>query len=282
MKPTTAVIFAAGTGSRMLPLTAAVQKELLPIGNRPVVDYIVSDLVAAGVTRIIFVIRPGQTGLKDYYLGNPELEGRLKLLDKTDAIAQLETIHDQAKFDFVEHPLSAGYGTAVPLQLALPLLTTDEPAIVCSGDDFIWRPDGTSEMADFIQTYQAGRGAGALMAREVGAHEVSAFGLLQTHEDNGREYLTDLIEKPSDHDAPSNLVNISKYILDGTLREYVRSVKPDPKSGELFITDAVGAAAKDQKIAVHRIKGQYLDTGNLESWLHANQVVTAGSQKTAH
>src|SRR6185295_2492811 len=104
MKPTTAVIFAAGTGTRMLPITAAVQKELLPIGNRPVIDYIVTDLVAAGITRIIFVIRPGQTGLKDYYHGNESLKRNLQRLGKSEAIALLDKIHHQATFEFIEQP----------------------------------------------------------------------------------------------------------------------------------------------------------------------------------
>ena len=92
MKPTTAVIFAAGSGTRLLPITSAVQKELLPILNRPVVDYIVSDLIAAGIKRIIFIIRPGQTGLKDFYLGSSEYEGTLERLGKTADLKKLTAI----------------------------------------------------------------------------------------------------------------------------------------------------------------------------------------------
>jgi UTP--glucose-1-phosphate uridylyltransferase len=117
MKPTTAVIFAAGIGTRMLPVTSAVQKELLPILNRPVVDYTVEDCLKAGITRFIFVIRPGATGLKDYYLGNEQLEAGLKRLGKTEALKLLDRIHTKATFEFVEQPESAGYGTAIPPNL---------------------------------------------------------------------------------------------------------------------------------------------------------------------
>jgi len=96
MNPTTAVIFAAGTGTRMLPITAVVQKEMLPILNRPVIDYIVSDLVSAGIKRIIFVIRPGQTSLKEFYLGNPGFQQALERQHKTNALALLDAVHSQS------------------------------------------------------------------------------------------------------------------------------------------------------------------------------------------
>jgi len=111
MNPTTAVIFAAGTGTRMLPITAVVQKEMLPILNRPVIDYIVSDLVSAGIKRIIFVIRPGQTSLKEFYLGNPGFQQALERQHKTNALALLDAVHSQAIFEFVEQQPDAGYGT---------------------------------------------------------------------------------------------------------------------------------------------------------------------------
>jgi UTP--glucose-1-phosphate uridylyltransferase len=93
MKVTTAVIFAAGFGSRMLPVTSAVQKELLPILDRPIVDYVVADCVAAGVTHIIFVIRPNSHGLQDFYTGNSVLEGHLQRFGKTKDLANLNQIH---------------------------------------------------------------------------------------------------------------------------------------------------------------------------------------------
>jgi UTP-glucose-1-phosphate uridylyltransferase len=155
MKPTTAVIFAAGTGTRMLPVTSAVQKELLPIVNRPVIDYVVSDLVAAGVKRIIFVTRPGARGLQDYYVGNDQLKRALERLGKTEALAQLDKIHREATFEFIEQPENAGYGTAIPLQIALPTLSANETIIACGGDDFVWHSDGSSEMTRFIETFRA-------------------------------------------------------------------------------------------------------------------------------
>jgi UTP--glucose-1-phosphate uridylyltransferase len=273
MRPTTAVIFAAGTGTRMLPITAAVQKELLPIGNRPVIDYIVSDCVAAGITRIIFVIRPGSTGLKDYYRGNEALEQNLRRLGKIKALAELEAIHRQANFEFIEQPAGAGYGTAVPLQVAMPLLDPKETVLVCGGDDFVWHADGASEMSNFITTFEQSGGEGAIMALELERTDLHQYGVIATHTKADRDYLMDLIEKPDPSSGGTALANISKYILNGATREYVLAVKPDPKSGESYITDAVASAAKSHDIVVHHVSGQYLDTGNPQNWLHANQIV---------
>jgi len=281
MKPTTAVIFAAGTGSRMFPVTSAVQKELLPIGNRPVVDYIVADLVAAGIKRIIFVIRPGQNGLKDYYVGNADLEQRLKLLGKTADLAMLDAIHRQAAFEFVEHPVSAGYGTAIPLLLALPLLNPEEPVVVCGGDDFVWHTDGSSEMSRLIETFVSSGGEGAVTAIELPPAQIGAYHTISTKKNGQYDYLVDFSSDAHSKAAVSNLVNISKYVLNGPLREYVKSVQPQAGSGESFITDAITTGAKTHPVAIHRASGEYLDTGNPESWFRANQVIAEASAKKA-
>ncbi len=282
MKPTTAVIFAAGTGTRMLPITAVIQKEMLPILNRPVIDYIVSDLVTAGVKRIIFVIRPGQTSLKQFYLGNAGFEQALQRQHKTASLALLDAVHHQATFDFVEQPPTAGYGTAIPLVTALPLLDPSEPVIVCGGDDFVWRANGGSEFSDFINTFQASGGEGAIMSLELPTDQLAQYGVLSVENRGGLNYLTDLIEKPATGSAPTNLVNISKYILNGALRDYVKTVKPRTDTHESYITDAILAGSKQHPVVVHTVSGEYLDTGNPANWLKANQVVAATASHQTH
>ena len=278
MKPTTAVIFAAGIGTRMLPITAAVQKELLPIGNRPVIDYIVEDLVAAGITRIIFVIRSGQFGLKDYYLGNAALTRNLTRLGKTEALEQLAAIHEQATFEFVEQSETAGYGTAIPLQTALNLLNPSESVVVCGGDDVIWHPDHTSEFRNLIEAYIKSGAEGAVMALEDEGAQTATYGVISTRVQDNTEYLTDITEKPPAEQASRRLVNISKYILNGAIRDFVQAVEPRPENSESYITDAIVAAAREHKIVVHNVTGKYLDTGNPENWLAANQIVAAASK----
>jgi UTP--glucose-1-phosphate uridylyltransferase len=281
MKVTTAVIFAAGFGSRMLPVTSAVQKELLPVLERPIVDYVVADCVAAGVTNIIFVIRPNSHGLQDYYTGNSVLEGHLKRFGKVKNLAELDRIHNQATYTFVEQREDAGYGTAVPLQVAAGHLPEDEAFIVCGSDDFMWRTDGGSDLKDLVETFDKADAAGALLTLEKQADELHKYGVLDVEKRDGYEYLRKIVEKPATGEAPSNLINISKYVMTPKLVKYVMDVKKDPDSGELYITDAVQDAARENPIVVQPAKGQYLDGGGVAGWLEANLVVAQSRPELA-
>jgi len=273
MKVTTAVIFASGFGSRMLPVTAAVQKDLLPILDRPCIDYIVEDCLKAGIRNFIFTIRPGSHDLQDYYVGNPVLESHLRRYHKDKALAELHKIHQQATFNFVEQTADAGYGTAVPLIVAIPHLPKDSAVLVSSGDELIWREDGGSNMADLVKVFQDSGAEGAITGLEQPQDMLHKYGVLEIEQKDGHEYLDGFVEKPESGQEPSNLANVSKYIMTPTLLSYVLEVKPDPKSQEYYVTDAVRDAAKQHKVAVSRAKGEYLDCGSVKGWLHANLVV---------
>jgi len=273
MKVTTAVIFASGFGSRMLPVTAAVQKELLPILDRPVIDYVVDDCLAAGITNFIFVIRPNSHVLQDYYVGNSTLQSHLDRFDKYKALEKLRAIHEQATYTFVEQPESAGYGTAVPLRVAIPHLPKDEAVVISAGDDFLWRADGGSDMKALVEVFARTGAFGALMGLERPAGELQKYGVFGIRKHGGVEYLSDLVEKPTPGNEPSSLINISKYIMSPDMITYIKRVKTDPKSGELLITDGVLAAAKEHDVVLQRAHGQYLDAGNLAGWLEANLVM---------
>jgi UTP--glucose-1-phosphate uridylyltransferase len=275
MKVTTAVISAAGYGSRMLPVTAAVQKELLPILDRPVIDYLVADLVTSGITHIIFVISPGSHGLQDYYTGNPVLEAHLERFGKHTAIERLRAIHDQATFTFVEQPESAGYGTAIPLQVAIPHLPKNEAFIVCYGDAFLTRDDGPSDMQRLVDAFTTTEAAGALVGIEMPDADLHRYGVLGVESRQGDEYLTELVEKPTAEEAPSNLINHGLYILTPQLLPYVKQVKLHPKLQEYLLTDAIQAAAHEHPLLVYRAGGRWLDAGSLTGWMEANLVMAS-------
>jgi UTP--glucose-1-phosphate uridylyltransferase len=279
MKVTTAVIFASGFGSRMLPETASVQKDMLPILDRPIVDYVVSDCLAAGITNFIFTIRPNSHALQDYYTGNSALQAHLTRFGKAKALAELERIHNQATYTYVEQPPE--YGTAVPLQAAAGHLPPDEAFIVSGGDDFLWRTDGGSDMKALVETFTQSRADGALMTLECPQEDLHKYGVLEIEGRDGYQYLRRFVEKPDPGEAPSNLINISKYIMTPTMLDYVMAVKPDPKSGELYITDAVHDAAQDHALVVQTAKGQYLDGGSVATWLEANLTVAASRPELA-
>lgn len=272
MQVTTAIILAAGFGSRMLPVTAAVQKELLPILNRPIIDYVVADCVAAGIKRIIFVVAKDSHGIQDFYLGNPTLEHHLKRYHKDEALASLKALQHQATFEFVEQPEEA-YGTAVPVQAALPLLGPDENAFLSDGDTFCWRPDGKSDVRRLIELTTQNNAAGGAMGMERPESELSRWGVFDIQRRNGVEYLKGLVEKPAPGTAPSNVMNLTKMIITPAMHDYIKNVKVDARLGEFLFTDAIDAAAKDHPIVVHRAKGKLLDAGTVKGWLDANLTI---------
>lgn len=273
MKVKTAVIFASGYGTRMLPITAAVQKELLPVLNRPVIDYVVADCLRAGVERIIMTIREGSHSLQDYYLGNKALETELEHRGKSEALATLRQIHAQAKFEFIEQPTGGHYGTAVPLQIAAGALSPDEAFIATSGDEFMFRRDGGSDFADMVHAFEESGAEGAILTVEKPAEDLAKYGVLDVDATKTPDRLKRIIEKPVRGEEPSNLINLSKYVLNPKLIDYVLNVKPDEKSGEYYLTDAVQLAAKEHDIVVVRAKGEYLDAGSTNAWLTANMAV---------
>lgn len=281
MKVTTAVIMAAGWGSRMLPVTSAVQKELLPILDRPVIDYLVADLVAAGIKQIIFVITPGSHGLQDYYVGNPPLEAHLQRYRKQEAIAGLAKIHHQATFTFVEQPNDVGYGTAIPMLIAEPHLPADEAFVACYGDAFLWNGDGNSAMAGpLIETYRDSGANAAMIGFEKPVEELHRYGVLHIEKKGDYEYLDGFVEKPPLGQEPSNLINFGMFVLEPGFMPFVHAVEYN-ETGERYVTDALLASAKERPMAVHRATGQFLDSGNLPSWLEANLVMARSRPELA-
>lgn len=262
-----AIIPVAGWGSRRLPITKVIEKCMLPIGNRPLVDYVVEDCRQAGITEIIFVISEGSTQLKDYYTkSNQALNDYLVSGGKQDLLPLVSPVGD-VTFRFIEQPSSGKYGTAVPVGLASDYVEDGESVVVLMGDDFIYNSDGTSETARLIDGVRAGECA--LLAVEIDPSDVSRYGVIE--HDNGS--YRRIVEKPTVGEAPSNLINVSKYILTKQAIDACNSVEVSAR-GEYEITDVVNQFVEQGgTVRVVSALGQYLDGGSIEGWLHANQVV---------
>ncbi len=281
MNCTKAIIPVAGYGTRRLPITKSIEKCMLPIVNRPVIDYVVEDCIKAGVKDIYFVVSPGSTQLQDYYSQKPDVAAYLRMNGKENMLPLIEPPHN-VQFHFIEQDTSPGadYGTAIPVWLCREFINTDEHVLVLMGDDFIFNPDGTSEAARLIEA--AKRGGSALLAAQVPHEVVNRYGVIAAHEDNGVQRFDFIQEKPPVEEAASNLINISKYIFEARFfHEYLEAAVQSQQEGEYYITDPMNAYVADGNLMqVLPAHGEYLDSGTAENWIHANNVVLDAQNKS--
>ena len=275
MNCTKAIIPVAGYGTRRLPITKVVEKSLLPVLNRPIIDYIVEDCIKAGITDIYFVINKGSTQVRDYYNTDAKLEKYLAEHDKTAmlaAIAPPEGVH----FHFVEQDTASDgrYGTAVPVWLCRNFIEPNEHVLVLMGDDFIHNTDGSSEVARLIERSKAANGDSVMLGVEMPREEVGHYGVIvQRHEDDGM-YFDSIQEKPRVEEARSSLINISKYLLSASFFEYLDKTMRADQAGEYRITDTINDFVADgNNVQVLPAHGAYLDGGTVEGWLAANNYV---------
>ena len=271
---TKAIIPVAGWGTRRLPITKIIEKSMLPVGNRPLVDYSVQELIKAGVKDIYMVIsnvEPCQ--VQEFYKDNLALNQYLIDRGKEDRLKLAKTLPDDVTIHYTIQDPAGKYGTAVPIAMVVEEYSLNEPVLVFMGDDFIWNPEGESAAETLIKAIQDSTDS-AILGVEIDKEKVEKYGVLST--ENG--HLTGIVEKPSVKDAPSNLINVSKYIMSPNLLRYiVKYVKEHnfgPKDQEYLITDPIYEYIKDNGIMrVAPIAGEYLDGGSVEGWLHANNVV---------
>ena len=273
-KITKAIIPVAGWGTRRLPITKVIEKSMLPVGNRPLVDYSVQELIEAGVTDIYIVvsnIEPCQ--VREFYSDNIVLNDYLISRGKGDRVALTKTLPEHVKIHYIAQDANSKYGTAVPVAMAAEEYNLNEPVIVYMGDDFIWNPEGESAATSLINSLQSETDS-AILGVEIPKEKVDKYGVLEVQDGK----LTNVVEKPSVEEAPSNLINVSKYILSADLLQkivaYVNEHDFGPTDQEYMITDPIYDYIKQgQTMRVASTSGQYLDGGSVEGWVHANNIV---------
>ena len=273
-KITKAIIPVAGWGTRRLPITKVIEKSMLPVGNRPLVDYSVQELIEAGVTDIYMVVsntEPCQ--VREFYSDNIVLNDYLISRGKADRVALTKTLPEHVKIHYIAQDANSKYGTAVPVAMAAEEYNLNEPVIVYMGDDFIWNPDGESAATSLINSLQSETDS-AILGVEIPKEKVDKYGVLEVQDGK----LTNVVEKPSVEEAPSNLINVSKYILSADLLQkivaYVNEHDFGPTDQEYMITDPIYDYIKQgQTMRVASTSGQYLDGGSVEGWVHANNIV---------
>lgn len=278
MQIETAVIPVAGAGTSVFPCTTAIDKCFLPVyangHSRPLIDFMVEDCVGAGLKRVIFVTTErGKTQLKEYFEDlNPVLLQQLQALGRDDVIeAELRRRASYGlTFEYVIQPPDT-YGTAVPPYLAREALNGENRFALMGGDDFVYHPDGTSELKLAIDTWEQAGSDHVIMGVPVERNHATRYGILQINE-NGT--LADIDEKPPIERVPENPVaNISRYLLSDTIWDYIDQeiAEQRGKGKEHYITYPISNAAADgQTFQVHAVKGTYLNGGNFEGLRYAS------------
>lgn len=273
MNVTKAIIPVAGWGTRMLPITKAIEKCMLPIGTRPVIDYVVQDVLRAGVTDIYFVVGEQSSQLQSYYRSNILLNDYLKQHGKADKLPLVAPLKG-ASIHFITQPSTGGYGTSIPVGLVNEFINEDEAALVIMGDQFMYRTDDGSNTAELIALAEDSQVSAGLYGVPVPDEDVSKYGIIEKDAD---DRFVQIVEKPAREEAPSNLNNASFYLFPKRVFELAKTLPANAKRGEYEITDAINAyVAEGGVIVVGEAKGQYLDGGSVEGWLHANNVVLGG------
>ena len=271
---TKAIIPVAGWGTRRLPITKIIEKSMLPVGNRPLVDYSVQELIAVGVKDIYMVIsntEPCQ--VREFYRDNLALNQYLIDRGKEDRLKLAKTLPDDVTIHYTVQDPAGKYGTAVPIALVVEEFKIDEPVLVFMGDDFIWNPEGKSAATALIESVQNDNES-AILGVEIAREDVEKYGVLSA--EDGR--LVSVVEKPTPEEAPSNLINVSKYIMTPELLnrivDYVNENDFGPLDQEYMVTDPIDDYIKNGGVMrVAPTTGEYLDGGSVEGWLHANNVV---------
>ncbi len=259
-----AVIPAAGLGTRFLPATKRVPKELLPIVDVPTIQYIVKEAVDSGIEEIIFITGRGKSAIVDHFDHAPELEQKLEEQGKHELLESILEASSMASIVSVRQREPKGLGHAV---LCAKDVIGDEPFVVLLGDDLVDDPTPCSkQMIDVFSQY--GKSVAALM--RVSDEDVPKFGIVGGHAVDERVYELDtMVEKPDLESAPSNLAIVGRYILKPEIFKYLEETKPG-KGGEIQLTDAMARMMKVEGFVGYEFSGKRYDAGDKFGFLQAN------------
>jgi len=265
MKIKKAVIPVAGYGTRFLPFTKATPKEMLPLVDKPVIQYIVEELSASGISHVILVTGWNKRAIEDHFDYNFELEYRLKEAGKMEAYRKIRDVADLAYFTFVRQKEPLGNGHAV---LCAKQLINDEIFIVSWGDDLIIGQEKPyySQLIEVYEKY----GGSVLSVMPVSKEEVKRYGIVKVKPFKNRVHrVLEVVEKPDPEEAPSNLAHVGGFVLTPRIFEILERTKPG-KGGEIWLQDAINTLCKLEPVYAYEFQGERYDTGEIFEYLKSN------------
>ena len=254
----------AGYGTRFLPATKSSPKEMLPVVNKPLIEYAVQEAVDAGLTCIGFVIGRGKRAIEDHFDKNYELEDQIRGTGKEDLIQPTRDLIDACEFSYTRQKEMKGLGHAI---LTGETLIGDEPFAVVLADD-LCIADRDGVLMQMVKLFRQFR-CSIVAVEEVPDDHIHQYGVVAGEPlKDGVYRITDMIEKPSKDEAPSNLGIIGRYILTPDIFDLLRETPPG-KNGELQITDALKRQAQEGCVLAYRFKGRRFDCGSIDGFVDA-------------
>lgn len=263
-KVTKAVIPAAGLGTRFLPATKACPKEMLPIVDKPTIQYIIEEALASGIKDILIITGHNKRSIEDHFDYNPELELNLREHGKDELLAMVQEIGD-INLHYIRQKEPKGLGHAI---LCAKSFVGNEPFAVLLGDDVVYNAEKPC-LQQLIDVYDA-TGASVLGCQTVPKEKVSSYGIVASEEtDDERIFkVRDMVEKPQVEEAPSRLAVLGRYVIIPEVFAILEQTKPG-RGGEIQLTDALKVLAQEQAMYAYDFVGRRYDVGDKEGYLEA-------------
>jgi UTP--glucose-1-phosphate uridylyltransferase len=263
-----AVVPVAGMGTRLLPATKSQPKEMLPVGRKPAVQYVVEELTNVGIRRLLFVTGPGKTSIENHFDLNAELIQMLRESGKEDLLAELEFERGPAQHYYTRQRQLLGLGHAV---LCAEPFVGRQPFVVALGDSIIGMSAGSRAVERMVRCFVEREAAAVVAFEEVPPGEVQNYGIARPKTSGEIFEIADLVEKPSAGEAPSNLAIAARYVLSPAIFDALRETSPG-KGGEIQLTDAIRAlingGGKVYGLRLATDERRY-DIGNFDAYFQA-------------
>lgn len=260
-----AVIPAAGFGTRFLPETKAMPKEMLPIVDKPTIQYIVEEIKASGIEQILIISGHAKRAIEDHFDSSPELEQHLYESGKMDLLKEVRQVAS-VKIHYTRQQYMRGLGDAI---LCAKEFMDGEPFCVILGDDVVYNGSGEPALKQLISQYDK-TGGTIIGCQLVRPEQVSSYGIINGTPTENPDLLKvkNMIEKPSIEEAPSRFAALGRYVITPEVFKILEQTKPG-KGGEIQLTDALRVMAKNGNVYAYNFKGKRYDTGNKLGYLKA-------------
>jgi len=256
---------AAGYGTRFLPATKSMPKEMMPVVNKPLIEYGVEEAIEAGMNGMCIVTGRGKNSLFDHFDKNYELEHQISGTNKEDLLVDIRRVMDSANFTYIRQREMKGLGHAI---LTGRELVGEEPFAVVLADDLCINEEGDGVLAQMAALYKQFR-CSIVAVQEVPAEEIHKYGVIAGEMIKDDIYrVDDMVEKPEPGTEPSNLAIIGRYILTPDIFELIENTEPG-KGGEIQITDALLKQAQSGCVLAYKFKGKRFDCGSVDGYIEA-------------